>query len=127
MQVDVSILIALIGCALGIAGFFVGRAAANKKEGEEAGEMRSDVKHIREKVDKVDQRVERFDTRLKNEVNRLSGRIDEQGLQLMQVTQIATKALASSKSSHKRQDDHLRRDHDQLIKPHYDDDETEDK
>lgn len=125
MQIDVSTLIAIIGCAIGASGFFIGRASANKKEGEAAGEMRSDVKHVRGKVDDMDGRFERLEEKFDSEVNRLNGRIDEQGRQITQVSQIATKARASAKSSHKRIDEHLRRDHDQTVRAQYDDETDE--
>ena len=78
MSIDMSILIAVLGCALSVGTFFVGRMTAAKKDGVEDGEMKSDVRHIKNAVDKqggkLDQVVENYEE-IKIELERLKGRM----------------------------------------------------
>lgn len=78
MNIDMSILIAVCGFALSVGTFFVGRMTAAKKDGVEDGEMKSDVRHIKNAVDKqggkLDQVVENYEE-IKIELERLKGRM----------------------------------------------------
>jgi hypothetical protein len=78
MNIDVSILIAVCGFALSVGTFFVGRMTAAKTDGVEDGEMKSDVRHIKNAVDKqggkLDQVVENYEE-IKIELERLKGRM----------------------------------------------------
>jgi peptidoglycan hydrolase CwlO-like protein len=73
-----SILIAVLGLALSVGTFFIGRVTAAKKDGVEDGEMKSDVRHIKNDVDKqggkLDQVVENYEE-IKIELERLKGRM----------------------------------------------------
>ena len=78
MNIDVSILIAVCGFALSVGTFFVGRMTAAKTDGIADGEMKSDVRHIKNAVDKqggkIDQVVENYEE-IKIELERLKGRM----------------------------------------------------
>lgn len=135
MSIDVGILIAVIGVSLSVGTFLIGRATANRKEGEEAGTMKadiayikengakkSDVDHIKETVERVEGRVERLDSRVESNISRIDGRVDLLGTQIVEVAKQAAGAEKTAKSAHKRLDEHLgptaRRDR------HNDDEET---
>lgn len=120
MSVDLAILISVIGIALAIATFMIGRSTANKKEGEEAGTIKadiayikengakkSDVDHIKETVDRVDGRVERVENRLESNLSRIDGRVDLLGNQIVAVAKQAAGAEKTAKSAHKRIDEHI--------------------
>lgn len=70
--------------------------------------------------DRIDNDVRRLDDKLSNEVRRLDGRIDEQN----KLTPIIHKANAAAKSAHKRQDEHLRREHKMRVEERGVDDEV---
>lgn len=78
MNIDMNILIAVLGFALSVGTFFIGRLTAAKKDGVEDGEMKSDVRHIKNAVDKqggkLDQVVENYEE-IKIELERLKGRM----------------------------------------------------
>ena len=46
MTVDITVLIAVLGFALSVGTFFVGRMTAAKTNGIADGEMKSDVRHM---------------------------------------------------------------------------------
>lgn len=78
MSIDATILIGVLGFAISVGTFFVGRMTAAKKDGVEDGEMKSDVRHIKNAVDKqggkLDQVVENYEE-IKIELERLKGRM----------------------------------------------------
>lgn len=78
MSIDMSILIAVLGCALSVGTFFVGRMTAAKTDGKEDGEMRANVSHIKNAVDKqsdkLDRVVEDYEE-VKVELEKLKGRV----------------------------------------------------
>lgn len=78
MTIDLTILITVIGCALSVVTFFIGRVTAAKSGGIADGEMKSDVRHIKTAVDKqggkLDQVVENYEE-IKIELERLKGRM----------------------------------------------------
>lgn len=101
---DITTAIAVIGCALSIAGFYVGRATAHKAEGKEVGSLATDLKYIKESVDRIE-------TRLNDDVRRLEGRIDEISKQMTEVAGTAARAHESAKMEHNRLNEHLEREH----------------
>ena len=78
MSIDVSILIGVLGFALSVGTFFIGRVTAAKTDGFADGELKSDVRHIKNAVDKqggkLDQVVENYEE-IKIELERLKGRM----------------------------------------------------
>lgn len=101
---DTNLVIALSGAVLAIATFYVGRTASARAAGKQEGSLATDVKYIKERVDKID-------LQLSDDVKRLEGRIDEQTAQLMNIADTASRAHEAAKSTHKRLDDHLEREH----------------
>ena len=79
MTVDIAVLISVAGILLSAAGFFIGRLTAAKTDGQEDGEMKANVRYIRESVDKHDKKLDRVAENyesLKREVVELRGRLD---------------------------------------------------
>ena len=78
MQIEVSVLIAVVGVALSVGTFFIGRTTAARKSGENDGELKADIKYIKSSVDKQERKldgvVESYDD-VKIELERLKGRI----------------------------------------------------
>lgn len=78
MTVDITVLIAVLGFALSVGTFFVGRMTAAKKNGREDGELQANVRHIKDTVDKQDQKLndiaENYSD-LKDEIAKLKERL----------------------------------------------------
>lgn len=78
MNIDATILIAVLGFALSVGTFFIGRVTAAKTSGQKDGEMQANVRHIKDTVDKqsgkLDQVVENYEE-IKIELERLKGRM----------------------------------------------------
>lgn len=74
MQIDTSILSVL----LALAGFLVGQLTAAKKSGKEDGELRANVRYIKESVDKQDEKLDAFTAKyedIRKEVEALKNRL----------------------------------------------------
>ena len=88
MTIELSILIAVGGILLSAGTFFVGRMTAAKTSGQEDGEMKANVRYIRESVDKHDRKLDRVAENyesLKREVVELRVRLDtvEQRMEML--------------------------------------------
>ncbi|HCP14814.1 MAG TPA: hypothetical protein DIT32_03425 [Peptococcaceae bacterium] len=112
---DIGVIVAIVGCTVSAASFYVGRASSNKAEGREAGSLATDLKYIKESV-------ERIENRLNDDVKRLEGRCDEMSKQLVtiagksaEIAGTAAKAYESAKMEHNRLNEHLERDHGQTL------------
>lgn len=78
MEINVSVLVAIIGCALSVGTFFIGRVTSAKTTGKEDGELKSDIKYIRASVEKQEAKIEKVagnydDIRL--EIQELKGKL----------------------------------------------------
>lgn len=76
---ELETIIALCGCALAVATFFIGRTSAAKHSGQADGEMRADIKYIKTSVDKHDKKLDGISTNyagLKVELEQVKGRVD---------------------------------------------------
>lgn len=78
MEINVSVLIAIIGCAVSVGTFFIGRVTSAKTTGKEDGELKSDIKYIRASVEKQEAKIEKVagnydDIRL--EIQELKGKL----------------------------------------------------
>jgi peptidoglycan hydrolase CwlO-like protein len=77
-MIETTVLIAVCGLAISAATFFIGRMTAAKQNGTADGEMRSDIKHIKDSVEKQEKKldvvVENYDD-VKLEIERLKGRL----------------------------------------------------
>lgn len=85
---ELETIIALCGCALAVATFFIGRTSAAKHSGQADGEMRADIKYIKTSVDKHDKKLDGISTNyagLKVELEQVKGRVDaiEQKIKLL--------------------------------------------
>jgi len=105
---DIGMIVAVVGCTISVASFYIGRATANKAEGKEAGSLATDLKYIKESV-------ERIESRLNDDVKRLEGRIDELSNQMVNISSTASRAHESAKMEHNRLNEHLERDHGQTL------------
>lgn len=105
---DIGVIVAVVGCTITVASFYIGRASANKAEGKEAGALATDLKYIKESV-------ERIESRLNDDVKRLEGRCDEMSNQMVTISGAASKAYESAKMQHNRLNEHLKRDHGQTV------------
>lgn len=72
MNVDVSILIAILGFALSVGTFFVGRTTAAKTSGQEYGVMLTEIGYIKSGVDDMKKKMEQSDKRYIEMEKRLS-------------------------------------------------------
>ena len=78
LEINISVLIAVIGCALSVGTFFIGRVTTAKTNGKEDGELKSDIKYIRASMDKQEAKIEKVagnydDIRL--EIQELKGKL----------------------------------------------------
>ena len=78
MTVDISALIAVLGLALSVGTFFVGRLTAAKTDGLADGELKSDIKHIRDTQSEMKEDIKTYGmnyTELKTELASIKGRV----------------------------------------------------
>lgn len=78
MSVDLSIMIGVLGFAMSVGTFFVGRTTAAKSSGQADGEMQANVRHIKDTVDKQDKKLNDIAENyidLKDEIAKLKERL----------------------------------------------------
>lgn len=78
MNIDVSVLIAVLGFAMSVGTFFIGRVTAAKTSGQKDGEMQANVRHIKDTVDKQDKKLNDIAENyidLKDEIAKLKERL----------------------------------------------------
>lgn len=78
MQIDVSVMIALAGCALSVATFFIGRTTAAKNAGQQTGQVLTELGYIKKGVDGLEKRFEKLQENyndLKNRVTKLEEKV----------------------------------------------------
>ncbi len=63
MEISVSVLIAVLGCVISVATFFIGRVTAAKNSGQEMGVLMTDIGYIKSSVDDVKKKMEQEDDR----------------------------------------------------------------
>ena len=61
MSVELGILISIVGIALSVGTFFVGRTTAAKNSGKEYGVMLTDIGYIKSGVDDMKRKMEQTD------------------------------------------------------------------
>lgn len=59
MTIEITVLIVVLGFALSVGTFFVGRTTAARDDGMRDGSTRADIRYIREAVDKHDKKLDR--------------------------------------------------------------------
>lgn len=80
MNIDLTIAIAVLGFALSVATFFIGRTTAAKTDGFADGETRANIRYIKESVDKHDKKLDRVAENyesMKREIVELRGRLEK--------------------------------------------------
>ena len=80
MTIDITILIAVLGFALSVGTFFVGRMTAAKSDGISDGETKANIRYIKESVDKHDKKLDRVAENyesMKREIVELRGRLEK--------------------------------------------------
>lgn len=79
MEININILIAVLGFAMSVGTFFVGRQTAAKNSGKEDGELKADIKYIRTSVEKQEKKLDKvagdYDD-IRVELEKLRGRMD---------------------------------------------------
>jgi len=61
MTVEIGIIAGLISCIIGIMTFFAGRQSSALKAGAEEGELKSDIKYIKEDIEEIKAAVKKYD------------------------------------------------------------------
>ena len=72
MNIDITVLIAVLGCAVSVAAFFIGRVTAAKTSGQEYGVMLTEIGYIKSGVDDMKKKMEQSDKRYIDMEKRLS-------------------------------------------------------
>ena len=61
MTVEVGIIAGLISCLIAILTFFAGRQSSALKAGVAEGELKADIKYIKEDIEEIKQAVKKYD------------------------------------------------------------------
>lgn len=97
MQVDINLIIAVLGGCLSAATFFIGRQTASHADGEKAGVVAANLECIKESVARIERK-------LNEDVKGLTDRIDKMSCEVSELREDVTWAIESAKSAHKRID-----------------------
>ena len=89
MQIEVSVLIAVLGCALSVGTFFAGRMTAAKNNGKQDGVILTEIGYLKSGVDDIKRQIHEEDNRHNQLVERVA------------------MVEASTKQAHKRIDEHI--------------------
>lgn len=88
MTIELSVLIVVLGFALSVGTFFIGRVTAAKSDGIADGETKANIRYIKESVDKHDKKLDRVAENyesVRTEIVELRGRLEmlEQRVELL--------------------------------------------
>lgn len=61
---DVAAIVAFGGLAISVATFFIGRTSVARTDGITDGELKADIKHIKDSLEKQDAKFDKQDTKL---------------------------------------------------------------
>jgi len=61
MTVEIGIIAGLLSCIVGIMTFFAGRQSSALKAGAAEGELKADIKYIKEDIEEIKQAVKKYD------------------------------------------------------------------
>lgn len=78
MQIDTGVLIALVGCALSVATFFIGRTTQAKSNGQQTGQVLTELGYIKKGVDGLERKLDELQksySKLENRVTKLEERV----------------------------------------------------
>lgn len=57
MTIDLTVLIAVIGCALSVGTFFIGRVTAAKSSGQQTGQVLTELGYIKKGIDGLEKDI----------------------------------------------------------------------
>ena len=57
MTIEITVLIAVIGCALSVGTFFIGRTTAAKSSGQQTGQVLTELGYIKKGIDGVEKDI----------------------------------------------------------------------
>lgn len=80
MAIEITILIGVLGFALSVGTFFIGRTTAAKSDGIADGETKANIRYIKESVDKHDKKLDRVAENyesVRTEIVALRGRLEK--------------------------------------------------
>ena len=72
MKIELTILIAIIGCFISVITFFVGQKTSAKKDGQNEGEVLTRLDSIGKKCDKIDGNIENIQNQLGEQRDRIT-------------------------------------------------------
>lgn len=78
MQIDTGVLIAIVGCTLSVATFFIGRTSQAKSNGQQTGQVLTELGYIKKGVDGLEKRFEKLQesyNELKTRVTKLEEKV----------------------------------------------------
>ena len=78
MQIDTGVLIAIVGCTLSVATFFIGRTSQAKSIGQQTGQVLTELGYIKKGVDGLEKRFEKLQesyNELKTRVTKLEEKV----------------------------------------------------
>lgn len=78
MQIEVTILIGVIGCCLSVATYFAGRQNAAKSSGQQTGQVLTELGYIKKGVDGLERKLDELQknySELKTRVTKLEERV----------------------------------------------------
>ena len=78
MQIDTGVLIAVVGCTLSVATFFIGRTSQAKSNGQQTGQVLTELGYIKKGVDGLEKRFEKLQesyNELKTRVTKLEEKV----------------------------------------------------
>lgn len=61
MTVEIGIIAGLASCIIGAMTFYAGRHSLAKKDGVAEGELKSDIKYIKEDIEEIKEAVKKYD------------------------------------------------------------------
>ncbi len=89
-MIDTGIIVGVIGAALSIATFFLGRTTAAKQRGMQDGTILTEIGYIKSNTDEIKRRMDEQDKRYVDVITRL------------------TKVESSTAQAHRRLDEHIK-------------------
>lgn len=70
---EVETVIAICGLAVSVATFFIGRMTSAKNSGAADGELKADIKHIKDSLEKQDAKFDKQDAKFDKQATKLDG------------------------------------------------------
>lgn len=78
MQIDTGVLIAIVGCTLSVATFFIGRTSQAKSNGQQTGQVLTELGYIKKGVDGLERKLDELQKNygeLKTRVTKLEEKV----------------------------------------------------